>query len=37
MKNANLTLKQDNVSLDAEDINVVSILMGRNQPTQHKC
>lgn len=40
MKNTDLTLKQENVSVnvdDLNDINVVSILRGRNQPTQHQC
>lgn len=37
MENTELTLKQENISIEVDDIDVASILMGRNQPSQHKC
>ncbi len=38
MENTDLTLKQENVSLDIDvDVDLVAILVGRNQPSQHKC
>lgn len=33
----NVTKKQENISIDVDDIDVAAILMGRNQPSQHKC
>ncbi len=36
MGNTDLILKQENVSLDV-DVDLVAILVGRNQPSQHKC
>ena len=32
MENTELTLKQENISIDVDDIDVAAILMGRNQP-----
>ena len=37
MENTELTLKQEDISIDVDDIDVAAILMGRNQPSQHKC
>lgn len=37
MENTDLTLKQEDISIDVDDIDVAAILGGRNQPSQHKC
>lgn len=37
MENTELTLKQEDVSIDVDDIDVAAILMGRNQPSQRAC
>ena len=33
MENTDLTLKQEDISIDVDDIDVAAILMGRNQPS----
>lgn len=37
MENTELTLKQEDVSIDIDDIDVAAILMGRNHPSQCAC
>lgn len=37
MENTELTLKQENISIDVDDIDVAAILMGKNQPSQRAC
>ncbi|CAM1670345.1 hypothetical protein SMIE22_18100 [Streptococcus mitis] len=38
MENTDLTLKQENVSLDIDvDVDLDAILIGRNQPSQRRC
>jgi hypothetical protein len=37
VENTELTLKQEDVSIDVDDIDVVAILMGKNQPSQRAC
>ena len=37
MENTELTLKQEDVSIDVDDIDVTAILMGKNQQSQRAC